>query len=81
MQKNAMASLNEAASLMKGAMDQMMSGGGQSGGMMSLMQQLQQNGPTADESEPTYTDDESRTNVARDDGTDAASCSATGDDS
>ncbi|MCX6175058.1 MAG: hypothetical protein NTZ27_09930 [Ignavibacteriales bacterium] len=42
MQKNAMASLNEAASLMKGAMDQMMSGGGQGGGMMSLMQQLQQ---------------------------------------
>ncbi len=41
-QKNAMSSLNEAASLMKGAMDQMMSGGGQSGGMMSLMQQLQQ---------------------------------------
>ncbi|TSA27189.1 MAG: hypothetical protein D4R68_06105 [Ignavibacteriales bacterium] len=42
MQKNAMGSLNEAASLMKGAMDQMMSGGGQGGGMMSLMQQLQQ---------------------------------------
>jgi DNA repair exonuclease SbcCD ATPase subunit len=41
MQKNAMASLNEAASLMKGAMDQMMSGGGKGGGMMSLMQQLQ----------------------------------------
>lgn len=41
-QKNAMSSLNEAASLMKGAMDQMMSSGGQGGGMMSLMQQLQQ---------------------------------------
>ncbi len=41
MQKNAMASLNEAASLIKGAMDQMMSGGGKGGGMMSLMQQLQ----------------------------------------
>ncbi len=41
-QKNAMSSLNEAASLMKGAMDQMMSGGGKGGGMMSLMQQLQQ---------------------------------------
>ena len=42
MQKNAMGSLNEAATLMKGAMDQMMSGGGKGGGMMSLMQQLQQ---------------------------------------
>lgn len=42
LQKNAMGSLNEAASLMKGAMDQMMSGGGKGGGMMSLMQQLQQ---------------------------------------
>jgi len=42
MQKNAMSSLNEAATLMKGAMDQMMSGGSQGGGMMSLMQQLQQ---------------------------------------
>lgn len=41
-QKNAMSSLNEAASLMKGAMDRMMSGNGQGGGMMSLMQQLQQ---------------------------------------
>jgi len=41
MQKNAMGSLNEAASLMKGAMDQMMSGGGSGGGMMGLMQQLQ----------------------------------------
>ena len=41
-QRNAMSSLNEAASLMKGGMDQMMNGGGQSGGMMSLMQQLQQ---------------------------------------
>ena len=43
-QKNAMSSLNEAASLMKGAMDQMMSGGGQGGGMMGLMQQLQKLG-------------------------------------
>ncbi len=42
MQKNAMGSLNEAASLMKSALDQMMSGGGQGGGMMSLMRQLQQ---------------------------------------
>lgn len=41
MQKNAMASLNEAASLLKGGMDQMMNGGN-GGGMMSLMQQLQQ---------------------------------------
>ncbi|MHB9039959.1 MAG: DUF4175 family protein [Melioribacteraceae bacterium] len=44
MQKNAMASLNEAAGMMKGAMDQMMSGGGQGGGMMSMMQQLQKLG-------------------------------------
>lgn len=40
-QKNAMRSINEAASLLKGSMDQMMNGG-QGGGMMSLMQQLQQ---------------------------------------
>jgi hypothetical protein len=39
-QKEAMASINEAASLMKGGMDQMMNGG-KSGGMMSMMQQLQ----------------------------------------
>lgn len=37
----AMGSLNEAARLMKGGMDQMMSGG-QGGGMMGMMQQLQQ---------------------------------------
>ena len=40
-QKQAMQHLNEAASLMKGGMDQMMNGG-QGGGMMSMMQQLQQ---------------------------------------
>lgn len=40
-QTEAMKYLNEAAALTKGAMDQMMSGG-QGGGMMSLMQQLQQ---------------------------------------
>ncbi len=40
-QKNAMKNINEAASLLKGSMDQMMNGG-QGGGMMSLMQQLQQ---------------------------------------
>lgn len=40
-QTDAMRSLNEAARLMKGGMDQMMSGG-QGGGMMGLMQQLQQ---------------------------------------
>ena len=40
-QTNAMAQLNEAASMLKGGMDQMMQGG-QSGGMMSMMQQLQQ---------------------------------------
>lgn len=40
-QISAMKYLNEAASLMKGSMEQMM-GGGQGGGMMSLMQQLQQ---------------------------------------
>jgi hypothetical protein len=39
-QANAMESLNEAATLMKGSMDAMMQGSGQ-GGMMSLMQQLQ----------------------------------------
>jgi hypothetical protein len=38
---DAMGSLNESANLMKGAMESMMQGGGQSGGMMSLMQQLQ----------------------------------------
>lgn len=41
MQKQAMAHLNEAASLIKGGMDQMMMGG-QGGGMMSMMQQMQQ---------------------------------------
>jgi hypothetical protein len=41
-QGNAMGSLNEAANLMKGSMESMMQGGGQGGGMMSLMQQLQQ---------------------------------------
>jgi hypothetical protein len=40
-QASAMRYLNEAASLMKGNMEQMMQGG-QSGGMMSLMQQMQQ---------------------------------------
>lgn len=40
-QKGAMEHLNEAASLIKGGMDQMMNGG-QGGGMMSLFQQLQQ---------------------------------------
>jgi hypothetical protein len=40
-QGEAMKSLNEAASLLKGSMEAMMQGGGQ-GGMMSLMQQLQQ---------------------------------------
>lgn len=39
-QGEAMASLNEAATLMKGSMESMMQGEGQ-GGMMSLMQQLQ----------------------------------------
>ena len=39
-QKQAMQHLNQAASLMKGSMDQMMNGG-QGGGMMSLMQQMQ----------------------------------------
>lgn len=43
-QGESMKSLNEAAILMKGAMDQMMQQGGQGGGggMMSMMQQLQQ---------------------------------------
>lgn len=41
MQKQAMQHLNEAASLLKGGMDQMMNGG-QGGGMMSMMQQMQQ---------------------------------------
>lgn len=41
MQGKAMSHLNEAANLVKGGIDQMMSGG-QGGGMMSLMQQLQQ---------------------------------------
>lgn len=40
-QGDAMKSLNEAASLMKGSMEQMMQGG-EGGGMMSLMQQLGQ---------------------------------------
>jgi len=39
-QGDAMKSLNEAATMMKGSMESMMQGGGQ-GGMMSLMQQLQ----------------------------------------
>lgn len=42
-QRSAMEGLNQAASLLKGSMDQMM-GGGEGGGMMSLMQQLQQMG-------------------------------------
>jgi len=41
-QTAAMKNLNEAASMMKNSMDQMMNGGGQGGGMMSMMQQLQQ---------------------------------------
>ncbi len=40
-QGKAMEALNEAADMMKNSMEQMMKGGGQ-GGMMSLMQQLQQ---------------------------------------
>lgn len=40
-QTGAMKYLNEAASMMKGKMDQMMNGG-QGGGMMSMMQQMQQ---------------------------------------
>lgn len=40
-QQGAMKSLNEAASLLKGNMEQMMQGG-QGGGMMSMMQQMQQ---------------------------------------
>ncbi len=42
-QKGAMKYLNEAASMMKGNMEQMMNGnGGQGGGMPSMMQQMQQ---------------------------------------
>ncbi|MHB9012923.1 MAG: DUF4175 family protein [Ignavibacteriaceae bacterium] len=41
-QNKAMASLNEAAEMMKNSMESMMKGSGQGGGMMSLMQQLQQ---------------------------------------
>ena len=41
-QTGAMKALNEAASLTQNAMNRMMQGGGQGGGMMSLMQQLQQ---------------------------------------
>jgi hypothetical protein len=40
-QGDAMKSLNEAAMMMKNSMESMMQGGGQGGGMMSLMQQLQ----------------------------------------
>ena len=40
-QTGAMKYLNEAASMMKGNMDQMMNGGGSGGGMMSMMQQMQ----------------------------------------
>jgi hypothetical protein len=41
-QGESMKSLNEAAMMMKGSMEAMMKGGGQQGGMMSLMQQLKQ---------------------------------------
>ncbi len=41
-QSEAMKSLNEAAMLMQSSLQQMMQGGGQGNGMMSLMQQLQQ---------------------------------------
>jgi len=41
-QGDAMSALNEAASMMKGSMEGMMNPGGSGGGMMSLMQQLQQ---------------------------------------
>lgn len=41
-QQNAMAYLNQAASMMKNMMNQMMNGEGQGGGMMSMMQQLRQ---------------------------------------
>jgi len=41
-QENAMKNMNEAAMLMKNSLQQMMNGQGQGGGMMSLMQQLQQ---------------------------------------
>lgn len=40
-QSQAMSSLNEAATLMKGSMESMLNGNGSGGGMMSLMQQLQ----------------------------------------
>ncbi len=40
-QNQAMKSLNEAAEMMKNSMEQMMQNGGQGGGMMSFMQQLQ----------------------------------------
>ena len=43
-QTGAMKSLNEAASMMKGNMEQMMNGGGQGGGMPSMMQQMQKMG-------------------------------------
>lgn len=43
-QENSMKSLNEAAAMMKGAMEAMMNGGSGQGGMMSLMQQLHQMG-------------------------------------
>ncbi len=43
-QGESMKSLNEAAAMMKGTMDNMMQPGGQGGGMMSLMQQLGQMG-------------------------------------
>ena len=41
-QSDAMKSLNESAMLMQNSLQQMMQGGGQGSGMMSLMQQLQQ---------------------------------------
>ncbi len=41
-QNGAMKSLNEAANMMKGNMEQMMQNGGQGSGMMSMMQQMQQ---------------------------------------
>ncbi len=40
-QGEAMKSLNEAAGIMKGSMENMMDGGGSGGGMLSMMQQLQ----------------------------------------
>ncbi len=42
LQRDAMKSINEAATMMKGSMEAMMQGGQGGGGMMSLMQQLQQ---------------------------------------